>query len=242
MIPKKIHYCWFGENKLPSLAIKCIDSWKKILPEYEIIEWNEQNFDINRFAFTEEAYKSKKMSYVTDVCRLFVLKEIGGIYMDTDVEILKPLDIFLNDTAFSGFESNITLPTGIMASIQDGEWVTEMLDYYQNKKFLDEKNKPILIPNTQIITKLMIKKGFLINNKYQKKEGYITFYPNDFFCPKDNTTGQIHLTENTYCIHHFSGSWLSKKSRFKNRFSKLIYKYFGPKTVNILKEKIIKRS
>lgn len=239
MIPKKIHYCWFGGNEMPALAVKCLESWKKFLPEYEIIEWNEQNFDLNKFSFAKEAYESKKFAYVTDVCRLYALKEFGGLYMDMDVEVLKPLDRFLNDTAFSGFESNITLPTGIMASERGGLWVEEMLDYYKNNKFLDSDNNPILIPNTRIITEAMIKKGFLINNKFQKIEGYMTFYPSDYFCPKDNVTGEIFITGNTCCIHHFSGSWLSNKSRLKNRFSKLMYRFLGRDIVNKLKEKLL---
>jgi hypothetical protein len=242
MIPKKIHYCWFGGKQFPALAVKCLDSWKNFLPEYEIIEWNEQNFDLNKFGFAKEAYESKKFAYVTDVCRLYALKEMGGIYMDTDVEVLKPLDCFLNDTAFSGFESNLVLPTGIMASEKEGVWVTEMLEYYENKKFLDNDNKPMLIPNTRIITESMTKKGFVIKNSFQKKEGYITFYPSDYFCPKDNVTGYIFITENTHCIHHFSGSWLSNKSKLKNKFSKLMYRIFGREIVNGLKGKLLKRA
>lgn len=235
MIPKKIHFCWFGGNEKPALAIKCIESWKKFLPEYEIIEWNEYNFDLNMYSFAKEAYESKKFAYVTDVCRLHALKENGGIYMDTDVEILKPLDQFLKDVAFSGFESNITLPTGIMASIKNGAWVTEMLDYYNDKSFLDINNQPVLIPNTRIITNLMINKGFLINNKFQKKEDYITFYPSEYFCPKDNVTGKVIITKNTHCIHHFSGSWLSKKEKFKNTISKLLCRILGIKLFFLMK-------
>ena len=114
MIPKIIHYCWFGRNPLPPLAIKCIESWKKFLPEYEIIEWNEDNFNLDKWVYTKQAYEMKKYAFVSDVCRLYAIKEFGGIYMDTDVEILNPLDKFLHHNAFSGFESNYAIPTGLM--------------------------------------------------------------------------------------------------------------------------------
>ena len=126
MIPKTIHYCWFGGNPLPKLAKKCIKSWKKYCPDFEIIEWNEANFDISSAPlYVRQAYEAKKWAFVTDYVRLYALTSYGGIYMDTDVEVIKPLDFFLNHDAFSGFESEKSIPTGIMASKKGNIWVKE---------------------------------------------------------------------------------------------------------------------
>ena len=136
MIPKIIHYCWFGRNPLPPLAKKCIASWKKHLPEYEIKEWNEDNFDLDMFPYDREAYDNRKFAFVTDIVRLYALYNEGGIYMDTDVEVLKSLDGFLHHTAFSGFENETDVPTGIMASEKGGLWAKENLEYYNGRHFV----------------------------------------------------------------------------------------------------------
>lgn len=235
MIPKIIHYCWFGGNPLPELAEKCIQSWKKYLPDYEIIEWNEENFNLDEYIFTREAYDSKKFAYVTDVVRLHALKTKGGIYMDTDVEVLKNLDSFLHNHAFSGFESDMSLPTGIMASIQNGQWVAEMLKYYKDRKFLDNKKKPILTTNVVVISNLMKGKGFLLNNSFQTIKEYITFYPSEYFCPKSPSTGFINITENTYCIHHFAGSWADPPTKIivvKQNMIKILKIIFGDNLID----------
>lgn len=207
MIPKIIHYCWFGHGKLPELAVKCIDSWKKFLPDYEIKEWNEDNFDLNFSPFVKEAYECRKFAFVSDVARLYALYTDGGIYMDTDVEVLKPLDVFLKHNAFSGFENNNCVPTGIMGSEKNSVWARENLDYYKNRHFIKPDGSWDTTTNVTIITNYMLSRGLKPINKYQEFRGLITMYPNDFFCPKDHATGKIHLTENTYTIHHFSGSW-----------------------------------
>ncbi|MFD2554224.1 glycosyltransferase family 32 protein [Sphingobacterium tabacisoli] len=227
MIPKTIHYCWFGGNELPKLAEKCIESWKTFLPEYEVKQWNESNFDLDFCQYTREAYDNKKYAYVTDVVRLYALKSEGGVYLDSDVEVLKPLDDFLHHAAFSGFESNNLIPTGIMASIKDGEWVSDMLSYYNDKSFLDSSNNPILETNVTIITKLMEQKGIILNNTYQEISNYIAFYPHDYFCPKEWTNGVITLTDNSHCIHHFAGSWLPKGYKRKRAIYNFIKRLIG---------------
>jgi hypothetical protein len=240
MIPKTIHYCWFGGNKLPDLAVKCIDSWKKHLPEYEIKEWNENNFNLDDHPFAKEALKNKKYAFISDVCRLYALKNHGGIYMDTDVEVLKSLDVFLNKEAFSGFENDDFVPTGIMASVKDGEWVTELLAYYDSRSFIRADGELDTLSNTFIITEMMKGKGFVMNNTFQEKEDYVSFYPNDYFCPKSYKTGSIDLTQNSYCIHHFAKSWIPKSSKWRNTMKLKAIKIFGPKfvlkVVSILKK------
>lgn len=212
MIPKKIHYCWFGGNPLPKDAQKCIASWRKYLPDYEIKEWNESNFDINSNQYVKEAYENRKFAFVTDYIRLFALYHEGGIYMDTDVEVLKSYDAFLNHRAFSGFENNNYVPTGMMASERHGKWVEELLAEYNDRTFVKDDGSFDTTTNTVTITNNMIRHGLLQNNTYQDFPGLVTMYPADYFCPKDHATGLIHLTENSVCIHHFACSWLNHKT------------------------------
>ena len=229
MIPKIIHYCWFGRNPLPKEVIKYIESWKKHCPDYEIIEWNEDNFDINSNAYVKEAYESRKWAFVTDYVRLYALYHHGGIYMDTDVEVLKPLDCFLNEEAFSGFEHEKGVPTGIMASVPKQQAIGDLLHDYDNRHFINKHGKMITTTNVVTITNYFRKKGLRMNNTKQTVNGF-TMYPSDYFCPKDYRTLEITLTENTHTIHHFSGTWLDGKARFKNKLKN----FLGPKIYGII--------
>ncbi|WP_332023327.1 glycosyltransferase family 32 protein [Kaistella sp.] len=234
MIPKIIHYCWFGGNPLPKLAEDCIASWKKYLPDYEIKEWNENNFPIEQYPFAKEALANRKFAFVSDVSRLHALKFEGGIYMDTDVEVLHSLDRFLHHAAFSGFENDDFVPTGIMASRPGGDWVSDLLSYYDGKSLFNEKGEIENISNTFIITKMMIEKGFRMNNQYQEIRDYVAFYPNDYFCPKSYKTGNIELTENSYCIHHFAKSWIPLKKKWRNEFKMKMMNIFGSKNIQYI--------
>lgn len=210
MIPKVIHYCWFGRNPLPELAKKCIASWKKYLPDYEIKEWNEDNFDLDLYPYVREAYDNRKFAFVTDVVRLYALYNEGGIYMDTDVEVLKSLDPFLQHTAFSGFEDEKNIPTGIMASEKGGKWAKDNLEYYNDRHFKKENGEIDLTTNVTTITNYMLPLGLKQDNTYQDFSNLITFYPKDYFCPIDSSSLQLNITENTHTIHHFAGSWVKR--------------------------------
>ena len=212
MIPKKIHYCWFGGNPLPELAQKCIESWRKFCPEYEIIEWNESNFDIVRFTYAKEAYDAKKWAFVSDVARLYALVTCGGIYMDTDVELLKPIDELLKYEAISGFEPKEQISTGLIGCRKEFPLFTELLADYDNRHFVDAEGNYDLTTNVKTITDICLKNGLILNNQKQTIEGF-TLFPADYFCPKDYLTGKLNITENTYAIHHFDGSWLSEEER-----------------------------
>lgn len=211
MIPKIIHYCWFGRGEMPELALKCLDSWKTYLPEYEIMLWNEDNFDFNKYQYAVDAYKARKFAFVADVCRLYVLKEMGGLYLDTDVEFIKPLpDKFLDDIAFTAFEDQL-VSAGVIGSVKNGEWISSLLSFYNDKSFYKSDGSLDVNPITEMITNFLAKeKGVLPNNTYQKVEGYCTIYPSEYFYPKSWKTLKMNITPNTYCIHHFAGSWIDR--------------------------------
>jgi hypothetical protein len=231
MIPKTIHYCWFGRGKMPEIALKCIASWNKFLPDYTLKCWNEDNFDIQSVPYVKEAYESRKFAFVTDYVRLFALYTEGGIYMDTYVEALKSYDDLLHLPAFSGFESLTEIPTGIMASEKKGEWAKEMLEYYNKERhFILPDGTLDTTTNVKIIGELMAANGFELKNGYQVYKNCMHMFPKDYFCPKGRT-GIITLTANTYCIHHFTGSWESPLNRFKRYFFREI---IGPRLTDLL--------
>ena len=207
MIPKIIHYCWFGRGPMPELAEKCIASWHKFMPNYEYKLWNEDNFDVNSVPYTKEAYEARKFAFVTDYVRLWALYTEGGIYMDTDVEILKPLDDLLHLSAFTGYEGSKTQPpvTGLMASKAGGKWVKEQLESYNGSHFIKEDGSFDLTTNTIRISTIMRNNGFIQDGKYSVYKDMHVF-PTEYFCPRQ-TTGEFSLTENTYCDHHFMGTW-----------------------------------
>lgn len=226
MIPKKIHYCWFGRGQMPELAVNCINSWKKYLPDYELVLWNEDNFDINCNQYVKEAYESKKYAFVTDYVRLYALYHHGGIYMDTDVEVLKSLDEFLEHTAFTGCENDQMCVTGTMASEKGHKWIEDLLKDYEYKKFILPDGSFDKTPNTQMITELTINKyGWKPRNEHQVLKEGLNIYPFEVFCAKDWKTGKITSTSKTYTIHHFSGSWHTKNDKLKNKIKNII----GPK-------------
>lgn len=240
MIPKKIHYCWFGKGEMPELTKKCINSWKKYLPDYELILWSEDNFDINSNQYVKEAYEAKKYAFVSDYVRLYSLYNYGGIYMDTDVEVLKTLDKYLEHSAFTGCESDMMCVTGTMGAEKGHKWIGDLLDEYNDKKFILDDGSYNLATNTQMITKTTKDKyGWESKNKYQVLKGDLHIYPFEVFCAKDCTNGKIKSSNNTYTIHHFSGSWLTKTDKLKQKIIRII----GPKGVKVivyLKEKVLR--
>lgn len=243
MINKIIHYCWFGRGEKPELAKKCIASWRKFLPDYEIKEWNEDNFDINCNQYVKEAYESRKFAFVTDYVRLYAIYKEGGIYMDTDVEVLKTFDPFLHHHAFSGFETDGNVPTGMMAGEKGSVWAKELLDMYDNRKFIMADGSFDMTTNTTVITKYMLGKGLVLNNRYQDFPGLCTMYPAEFFCPKDHRTGKIKCTHNTVCIHHFAGSWYkhSLLSDIRHKSKVLLVNLLGEKTASMFADIITLR-
>lgn len=217
-IPQIIHYCWFGGNPLPELAKQCIASWKKYCPNYEIKEWNENNFDVNSCDYVREAYEAKKWAFVSDVVRLYALVNYGGIYMDTDVEVLKPLDDILSYEAVSGFQHQNTIPTGLMACKKGNALFDELLHEYDEIHFKLSDGTYDLTSNVRRITKTCLKYGFIPNNTKQTVNSF-TIFPPEYFCPKNPDTGVINITKNTYTIHHFDASWKSDAERKAIQFA-----------------------
>lgn len=238
MIPKIIHYCWFGRGQKPEQAVKCIESWKKYLPEYELKEWNEDNFDITQNQYVREAYENRKFAFVTDYVRLYALYHDGGVYMDTDVEVIGSYDQFLHHHAFSGFETDGNVPTGMMAAEKGSIWAKELLDQYNDRKFVQEDGSFDMTTNTTVITEYMLGKGLILNNKYQDFPDLCTMYPADYFCPKDHRTGKIRCTKNTVCIHHFAGSWLKHSfwNDFRHHMKLTLVKVFGERLIAFLSD------
>ena len=210
MIPKIIHYCWFGRGPKPELALKCIESWKEFCPDYELVEWNEDSFDINSNQYVKEAYEAKKYAFVSDYVRLYALYTVGGIYMDTDVMVLKNLDGYLHNEAFCGFESETKINTGTLACVKGFPLFQKLLADYDDRVFVQADGTLDVITNVETISKLMIPWGFIPNGKMQTVEG-LTIYPKNVFCPGHKRLEDKTYMENAAAIHYFSGSWKSAK-------------------------------
>lgn len=249
MIPKKIHYCWFGGNPLPELAKKCIASWKKFCPDYEIIEWNEKNFDIDCCPYVREAYQAKKWAFVSDYARLDIVYKYGGIYLDTDVELIRNLDELLKYECFLGTEKLGIINTGLAFGAESkNKCIGLMLKEYNDLHFKIDENLYDLTPCPKRNTAPFLNLGFIKDNRIQKIEEAI-IYPPEYFCPMDYETGELAIKENTISIHHFNASWKPEEEKklhqdigeFKRRHGKLtsfIYKncleyQFRYKSVNI---------
>jgi len=210
MIPKKIHYCWFGGNHLPDEAKKCIESWKKYCPDYEIIEWNESNYELNKNEYVKYTYENKKYAFLTDYVRLDVIYNEGGIYLDTDVELLKSLDNLLNLSCYMGMEQPGMVATGLgFGAEKHNKFIKENKEYYEKMPFLDENGNWIKTTCVKITTDLLENKGLKKDNTKQTILG-VTILPVDYLCPLKLGTNKLTITKNTYSIHHYTASWKSK--------------------------------
>jgi len=206
-IPKIIHYCWFGRNPKPKLARKCIKSWEKFCPDYRIVEWNEDNFDVSTAPlYVRQAYEAGRWAFVTDYVRLRALTEQGGIYMDTDVEVIKPLDPFLKHEAFAGFENKSSVQTGMLACRKDFQLFKDFLRYYDDAVFLRPDGSMDTTTNVAVLTDLCLERGLELNGKFQIVDG-LAVYPEEIFSPVDFETMKLRKTRKTVVIHWFANSW-----------------------------------
>lgn len=207
MIPKIIHYCWFGGNPKPPLALKCLNSWRKYCGDYEIREWNEKNFSISEAPlYVRQAYEAGRWAFVTDYVRLKALTEQGGVYMDTDVELLKPLDGYLHHQAFAGFEAPDRVQTGLLACEENFGLFQTFLGHYHTASFLRPDGTADTTTNVEVLTRLCRERGLRMDDTFQVVEG-LAVYPRKVFCPVDYDTLKLKKTRKTAAIHWFSGSW-----------------------------------
>lgn len=227
MIPKIIHYCWFGHASKPELVEKCIKSWKKYCPDYEIKEWNEDNFDYTQCQYAADAYKEKKWGFVPDFIRLKLIYDYGGIYLDTDVELLKSLDPLLNMKAVLGFESTQYVNTGLITMAEaHNSIIKTMYELYYTQSFYNQDGSLNLIASPKYNTKILVQYGLQPNNTKQTiSDGIsqITIFPTEYFCPKNFDTGALKISPNTFAVHHFAGSWLSPSQKKANELRKYIF-------------------
>jgi len=208
MIPKIIHYCWFGETPLPEKAQKCVASWKKYCPDYEIREWNESNVDFSKCPqYVQDAYHAKKFAFASDYIRLKVLYENGGFYMDTDVELIKSLDQFLTDNAVIGFENDDFVNSGQMLAAEAGHPIlSEMMERYNTVSFYRSDGSMYLLGCPHVNTDVLAEYG-LKKDGNEQNIADVHVYPADYFNPLDSVTGMLHKTENTVSIHWYAMSW-----------------------------------
>ncbi|MBO7537947.1 MAG: glycosyl transferase [Prevotella sp.] len=245
MIPKVIHYCWFGAKEKPKSVQRCITSWRKYCPDYEIKEWNEDNFDVNMMPYTRDAYQAGKYAFVSDVARFWVLYHKGGVYFDTDVEVIRPIDELVERGPFMGWEKpdalgNIHVAPGLGLAAPKGFFLyKEILDGFSALSYYLEDgqwNPYTMIP---LVTDLLLQKGLKLDGTLQNVNvndnanssvpvdvpvdvPVVTIYPADYLCPMDSLTGKIELTNNTHTIHHYSMSWLPKITQWRVRLMRRI--------------------
>ncbi len=232
MIPKIINYCWFGGKPLPELAVKCISSWKKHCPEYKIIEWNESNFDINCSNYTKEAYKLKKWAFVSDYARLWIVYNYGGIYLDTDVELIDSLDDLLENKFYLGTEKSGFVNTGIgFGSEKANHIIKSLLNEYDGKHFSMSNGVFDTTPCPKRNTEPLLKQGFIYDEKriFDLDGGKI--YPPDYFCPLNYETGDLTITNNTHSIHHFSALWVDAEASKEAEMISCILNRKGPRFI-----------
>lgn len=249
MIPKKIHYCWFGGKEKPEDVILCINSWKKFLPDYEIIEWNESSFNIEKSnQYVKEAYANKKWAFVSDYVRLIALYEQGGLYFDTDVEVFKSFDDLLDDDCFFGFESKDYVASAVMGCEAGHKLIECFLNTYEKRRFVKENGSFDMTTNVIILTNLLKDNGLKTNGKKQDLKGNITVFPQYYFASNDlvNIIGKY--DKRSYAYHHCLSSWYThsvnrtgKKEQIRHYIVGKLRNIAGTDTLNNLRDSHKKR-
>ena len=231
MLPKVIHYCWFGGKPLPKSALRCIDSWKRYLPDHEIIEWNEGNFDVNIVPYVAEAYSCGKYAFVSDYARFWVLYRYGGLYFDVDVELIGKIDDILRRGSFMAYEHGMSIAPGLGLGLEAGTpFVKTLLDEYQSGHFLVDGHMMMSRTVVNVVTDLLLPEvEHNVGDDIDRIGNIYIYYP-EYFSPLNHRTGVLMITENTRSIHHYDASWKSPSQKIKDRFIRII----GPKCTDIL--------
>ena len=235
MIPKIIHYCWFG-NKKPKKVLKCIESWKSRLPDYEFKEWNANNFDVNQLSYTVAAYEARKYAFVSDVARVKALYEYGGIYLDTDVMVYKNFDEILHHKCVFGYEEEMYVATSFMACEPKHPLMKQFLSLYLEIPFYDELGN--IIPGTNVtkLTNILLHDGLKRDNSYQELSDGVVVYPQEYFSPYDYGNCIHNRTENTICEHLFFVSWMPWSTRAKKVIKHIVGPLLGKENMNKLRK------
>lgn len=239
-IPKIIHYCWFGAKEKPPLIQKCIASWKQHLTNYELMEWNETNFNFNENRYAKEAYENGKYAFVSDYVRVYALYQYGGIYLDTDVEVFRPFDDLLHLESFWGFEQENFIATSTIGATKGNSFIGQFLQTYSCKSFIKEDGTQDSLTNVAAVTKQLTKLGLELNGEFQEIKGLGSFYPQVYFSPYDYINCRNLRNDQTYCLHHFYKSWLPIKTRVKTQIKKMVSNLIGGQNVKKIRELITK--
>lgn len=240
MIPKIIHYCWFGRGEKSDKVVRCINTWHKIMPEYEIIEWNEDNFNVGKCLFSSQAYELKKYAFVSDYARLAVLEEYGGIYFDVDMEAIKTLDECLDKKCFLGYEGeNGGIATCVIGAEPHDSTIQMIKAHYESMPFVLENGENNEKPNTVVIEELLRNRNGINFDWKEKQIGNIYFYDWHVFHPLSLVTGKLSINETTLAIHRHTLLWVSNKTKII-RFirMKIFIPLFGEKFYVKIKKRL----
>ncbi len=239
MIPKIIHYCWFGGKEKPAEVLKYIETWKQILPEYKIMEWNESNFSVDYCKYTREAYDNKKYAFVADVARLYSLYEYGGIYFDTDIEVLKPFNNYLDAPMVVSFESESLLMTGFFASEEHNEVIRKLLKEYNGRRFINADGTMNTVANTVYLTQLLRDDcGLVPDGTEQTLDNGIKVYAYKTFGAFDADNSYFDIGEETVLVHRCMGSWCKETDKIKLKMKMTLARILGKDRYNIIRKKI----
>lgn len=240
MIPKTIHYCWFGRNPLPESAQKCIASWRKFFPGYEIIEWNEDNFDVNSIPYTAQAYAAKKYAFVSDYARFKILYEHGGLYFDTDVEVIKSMDDIISHGAFMGFEidfpkTNAAINPGLgMAAPKGIKFLRDIIKEYSKFQFVNADGSLNQTTIVKYTTDMLYARG--LESRYGIQEVCeFALYPAEYFNPLDDNTGRLKITSSCRSIHWYSKTW-NPQSVLRTKLSRWSHRILGTRLIPYLRK------
>lgn len=236
-IPKHIHYCWFGGKEKPELIKKCIKSWEIYLPDYQVTEWNETNFNVDGNQYVKEAYKAGKYAFVSDYARVYALYHYGGIYLDTDVEVFRSFNDLLHYDSFWGFEQENYIATSTIGAAKGNRLIKLFLDHYRHKSFLKADGSYNELTNVATVTRLFEQLGLERNGKYQEIEETAVVFPQAFFSPYDYINHRSLKNAETYAMHHFHKSWLPANTKMKSAITLFTAKVIGGENIAKIRER-----
>ena len=240
MIPKIIHYCWLSGDEFPPLIQKCIDTWKEQLPDYEFILWDTNKFKLENNIWVKQAFESKKYAFAADYIRLYAVYNYGGIYLDTDIEVLQSFNNLLERPYIAGAEGLGIIEAGVFGAEKNSTWVKQCLDYYDGKSFINTNGTYNTLTLPRIMMAQISKDRTIkeiqpdnLDTKVQTNDDDTLYmFPKDFFCAKNHGTGVIEKTANTYSIHHFAMSRISNKRTFMPNIKRKLMAFFGVRFIN----------